>query len=134
MAMTGTIGTVFVVVRCEPAFSLVSGVVFLLPGTVLESSVIAIFVTVSHTGQVAFAIICFGSNRDFTDSVFFHGLDNDVSIFPTDDEHGIFLLIDDVLQLLGNENCDAKFYLHGNHPFLDFFIVSANNHREMVIR
>ena len=116
--MAGTIGTVFVVVRCEPAFALIAGIVFLVSGTVLESPVVSIFITVGHASHVSFTIIRFSSNRDFADSVFFHGFDDNVPIFPAGDKHGIVLRGDDMLQFLGNKNSNANLYLHGNHPFI----------------
>ena len=116
--MAGTIWPVFVVVRSEPAFALIPRVVFLVSGAVLKSPVVSIFITVGHAGHIAFAIICFSSNGDFMDSVFFHGFDDNVPIFPAGDKHGIVLLGDDMLQFLRNKNSNAKLYLHGNHPFI----------------
>ena len=134
MAMPSTVGAILVVIGCKPAFSLVSGIIFSVTNTILETNVIAILVAVNHAGHIAFAIVSFGSDRFFLQAILLQGLDNNVPMFTTCNEHGIFLSVDDRLQVMGNQNCNADFNLHGNHPFIVFFVVSANNHREMVIR
>lgn len=65
------------------------------------------------------------------DAIFFQRLDDNMPMLPRCDEHGVIFTVDDAPQLIGHKNCDAEFNLYGNHPFL--FVVSANNHRVMVI-
>lgn len=79
---------------------------------------VTVLVSVGHTSHEALAVFRFRTDRYFSQPVLTQRFDDDSPLFPACDEHGVGLFIDDIQQLMGNQNCDADLYIHGNHPFV----------------